>query len=97
MKYVVVYIENLSKLSPTRTSISCVDHGDAEQTALAVVQSRPTHNLVVEMGDVITVNERRFLVEADNTLTEMESDEYKYYKSIDPKERIFRWFSWAIQ
>lgn len=51
-----------------------------------------TH-IQINTGDVININDRYFLYE-DEGVTEIESDEFGYYKNIPLAERFERWFGY---
>ena len=100
MQNIKVNVEHLSNANTQdtqkQTSVSCEAKRTAELTALALVQSGSFNDSVAEMGDVITVDDTKFLVEADRTVTEIEQDEYAYYKNIDAKDRLADWFGGSI-
>ena len=96
MKNIKVCVENLSKIASTQMSVSCVDKGDAELTALALVQSGTFEKEVAEMGDVIHLDNKIFLVEAGQTVTKIEQDEYAYFKNIEAKDRVSQWFEGSL-
>ena len=100
MKNIKVNVENLSSLNtqdiPRQVLVSCEAKKSAELTALALVQSGTFENAVANMGDVIHIEDKKFLVEADQTVTEIEQDEYAYYKNIDAKDRIADWFGGSL-
>lgn len=91
-----IFIEKLARNSGEQVTVSFEAVGSAEETALAIAKSGTFEESLTEMGDVINVAGKKFLVEGDLTVTEIEQDEYAYYKNIDDKDRISQWFGGAI-
>jgi len=97
IKVNVEYLSNTNTLDIQKpTSVSCESKKTAELTALALVQSGTFEKNFMDMGDVLHLDNKIFLVEADQTVTEIEQNEYAYYKNIDDKDRIAQWFGGSI-
>jgi len=100
MQNINLNVEYLSRIKEADTqkqvSILVDAKNTAELTALAFVQSGTFEKATADMGDVLHIANKIFLVEADQTVTEIEQDEYAYYKNIDSKDRIAQWFGGAI-
>ena len=100
MQNIKVNVENLSSLNIIDTqrlvSVSCEAKQTCELTALALAQSGTFEKSAVSMGDVIHIEDKKFLVESDQTVTEIEQDEYAYYKNIDAEDRVSQWFSGSL-
>jgi hypothetical protein len=91
-----ILIEKLARTSGEQKSVLCDEKDTAELTALFIAKSGTFEESLTEMGDVINVGSRKFLVEADQSVTEIEQDEYAYYKNIPTENRINQWFSGSI-
>ena len=91
-----IFVEKLARTNGEQKSVSCDEKRTAELTALAIVQNCSFESNEIEMGDVINVQGNLFLVEPDQTVTEIEQDEYAYYKGIDVSERVSSWFEGAF-
>lgn len=91
-----VFIEKLAKTNGEQTFLSFDNITSEIDTATIIATSDDFTSPLAEMGDVIHVNSKLFLVEADQTVTEIEQDEYTYYKNIDKKDRIKQWFSGSL-
>jgi len=88
-----ITIEKLARTNGEQKTVTCDQKASAELTAMSFVRNQNFDSNEVEMGDVLKIDEAIFLVEGDNTVTEIEQDEYAYYKGIDVSERLARWFS----
>lgn len=91
-----IYVEKLARKSGEQVSVSFEVKGSAEETASAIAKSGTFEEPLAEMGDVINVEGKKFLVEGDSTVTEIEQDEYAYYKNIIDKDRLEQWFCGSI-
>ena len=91
----MVYIEKLAKTKGELVQLSFDLIKSEIEIAKMIACSDDFSKAFVEKGDVILVNNKFFLVEEDLSVTEMEQDEYAYYKNIDVEERISRWFAEA--
>ncbi len=91
-----IFVEKLARTNGEQTSLSFDNVTSEIETASVIAKSSDFSNALAEMGDVVHVNGKTFLVEADQTVTEMEQDEYAYYKNIDLNYRISQWFSGSL-
>jgi len=91
-----IFIEKLARTNGEQTSVAFDNVTSAVETATVVAKSDDFTSALAEMGDVVHVNGRTFLVEADQSVTEMEQDEYAYYKNIDVNDRLGQWFSGSL-
>ena len=91
-----VCIEKLSVSNNKQENMECSEKKTAELTALNLARSVSFGSDIVEMGDIINIGNDKFLVEADQSVTFIEQDEYAYYKGIDSSERRSRWFAGAL-
>ncbi len=91
-----ITIEKLARTNGERVPLSCDFNRTELEIATSIVKSGSFDNSIVDTGDVIHINNKIFLVEADLSVTEIEQDEYAYYKGIDVKERMSQWFEGAF-
>lgn len=91
-----IFIEKLSSTDGNKIEVGFDKVSSALNTASSIAKSGSFEEELVVMGDVIHVKDKLFLVEADQTVTEIDQDEYAYYKRIETKNRISQWFEGSI-
>ena len=91
-----IVIEKLARTNGEKVELSCDLVKSELLTATTIAKSGTFEKPAADMGDVIHVNDKMFLVEADLTVTEIEQDEYAYYKRIDTKDRVAQWFEGSL-
>jgi len=91
-----IFVEKLARTNGEQKSLSFDNVTSEIKTASLIAKTDDFSSALAEMGDVIHVNGKLFLVEADQSVTPIEQDEYAYYKDIDAKDRLAQWFAGSL-